>query len=102
MKRIFLSLALTLTLLLGTQTTALAVTNGQPDGNRHPYVSVAIQFIPDMPGFVNVCSGSALSGTKFLTAAHCFDASRPVYVSYKSGPPFSLKKDFTDGTFHPN
>ena len=102
MKRMFLSLALTLTLLLGTQTTALAVTNGQPDGNRHPYVGVAIQFIPDMPGFVSVCSGSALSSTVFLTAAHCFDPSRPVYVSYKSEPPFSLARDFTEGTFHPD
>jgi hypothetical protein len=102
MKRIFLSFALTLTLLLGTQGTALAVTNGEPDGNRHPYVGVAIQFIPDMPGFVNVCSGSALSDTVFLTAAHCFDPSLPVYVSYKSGPPFSLANDFTEGTFHPH
>jgi hypothetical protein len=102
MRRIFLSLALTFTLLLGTQGTALAVTNGEPDGNRHPYVGVAIQFIPDMPGFVNVCSGSALSSTVFLTAAHCFDPSLPVYVSYKSGPPFSLANDFTEGTFHPD
>ena len=90
MKRIFLSLVLTLTFLLGTQGTALAVTNGQPDGNRHPYVGVAIQFIPDQPGVVSVCSGSALSSTVFLTAAHCFDPSLPVYVSYKSGPPFSF------------
>ena len=59
----------------------LAVTNGEPDGNRHPYVGVAIQPIPEMPGFVAVCSGSALSSTKFLTASHCFDPSRPVFVS---------------------
>jgi Trypsin len=80
----------------------IAVTNGQPDGNAHPFVGVAIQFIPSMPGFVTVCSGSALSATKFLTASHCFDPTMPVFVSYKSGPPFSLSKDFTEGTFHPN
>jgi hypothetical protein len=80
----------------------VAVTNGEPDGNRHPYVGIAIQFIPSMPGFVTVCSGSALSATKFLTAAHCFDPSLPALVSYKSGPPFSLANDFTAGTFHPN
>jgi len=80
----------------------LTVTNGQPDGNRHPYVGVVIQPIPDMPGFVSVCSGAALSATKFLTAAHCADPSQPVFVSYKSGPPFSLSKDFTPGSFHPN
>src|SRR4029450_4903441 len=66
----------------------VAVTNGQPDGDGHPYVGVAIQFIPDMPGFVTVCSGSALSSTKFLTAAHCFDPADPVLFSSKYGPPF--------------
>jgi hypothetical protein len=80
----------------------MTITNGEPDGNRHPYVGVMIQFIPEMPGFVTVCSGSALSPTRFLTAAHCADPSRPVFVSYKSGPPFNLSKDFTQGTFHPN
>jgi hypothetical protein len=79
-----------------------AVTNGQPDGSRHPFVGVAIQPIPSMPGFVSVCSGSALSASKFLTAAHCFDPSQPAFVSYKSGPPFSLATDFTPGIFHPD
>ena len=82
---------------------ASAVTNGQPDGNDHPYVGVMIQPIPSMPGFVSVCTGAALSATKFLTAAHCADPAMPVFVSYKSGPPFSLANDFTPGTFtaHP-
>jgi hypothetical protein len=99
---VMLFLVMSLVVFLVEPTSVLAITNGQPDGNGHPYVGVAIQFIPDMPGFVNVCSGSALSNTVFLTAAHCFDPSLPVYVSYKSEPPFSLARDFTEGTFHPH
>ena len=78
---------------------ALTVTNGQPDGTAHPYVGVAIQPIPDMPGFVSVCSGSALSATVFLTAAHCFDPSSPVFVSYAEAP--TSFAQFTSGTFIP-
>ena len=89
-------------LIVAAGARVMTVTNGTPDGTRHPYVGVMIQPIPDQPGFVSVCSGAALSPTKFLTAAHCADPSHPVFVSYKSGPPFSLAKDFTSGTFHPN
>jgi hypothetical protein len=79
----------------------LTVTNGQPDGNNHPYVGTVIQFIPNTD-LISICSGAALSPTRFLTAAHCADPSLPVFVSYKNGPPFSIATDFTQGTFHPN
>ncbi|HET7220896.1 MAG TPA: trypsin-like serine protease [Vicinamibacterales bacterium] len=88
--------------LLATGVPVSTITNGQPDGNRHPFVGVAIQPIPDMPGYFSICSGSALSATVFLTAAHCFDAAQPAFVSYKSGPPFNFATDFTPGTFHPD
>lgn len=93
---------LVLLALVAVSERVMTVTNGQPDGSRHPYVGVMIQPIPDMPGFFSICSGAALSPTEFLTAAHCADASRPVLVSYKSGPPFNLATDFTQGTFHPH
>jgi hypothetical protein len=79
----------------------LTITNGQPDGNRHPYVGLAIQLIPNT-NLIAVCSGSALSDTRFLTAAHCFNPNLPVLVTYKNAPPYSLAIDFTQGTFHPS
>ena len=60
--------------IAATTAPVLTVTNGQPDANRHPYVGVAIQPIPSLPGYVFVCSGAALSPTTFLTAAHCFES----------------------------
>ncbi|MEP7132240.1 MAG: trypsin-like serine protease [Acidobacteriota bacterium] len=93
--------ALAVAILLTAASPVLAVTNGQPDGNLHPYVGVMIQFIPGTD-FISVCSGSALSPTVFLTAAHCADPSLPVYVSYKNSPPYRLATDFTQGTFHPD
>lgn len=54
---------------LGTVAITSAVTNGQPDGNGHPYVGLALFFYPDGSGWF--CSGSLISPTVFLTAAHC-------------------------------
>jgi hypothetical protein len=76
----------------------MTITRGVPDGDRHPYVGIAIQPIPSMPGFVTVCSGSALSETTFLTSAHCFDPNESVLVSYDASPPLGV----VTGTFHPH
>jgi hypothetical protein len=92
--------ALTVATVMAAVVPVLTVTNGQPDGNLHPYVGIVIQFID--ANTIAICSGSALSPTRLLTAAHCADPSQPVFVSYKSGPPFSLSTDFTPGTFVAN
>jgi hypothetical protein len=98
--RIKIIAALFVSAFLAASVPVMTVTNGQPDGNRHPYVGVAIQAIPSLPGFVTVCSGAALSATRFLTAAHCFDPSLPVAVSYNAAP--TSNAQFTPGTFHPH
>src|SRR5262245_13287339 len=55
--------------LAGTQQ-AGAITNGQPDGNGHPYVGVmVVRFGGDPPA--RLCSGELIAPTYFLTAAHC-------------------------------
>jgi V8-like Glu-specific endopeptidase len=48
---------------------AKAITNGEPDGNRHPYVGLAV--FDDADGPSRRCSASLLSPTVVLTAGPC-------------------------------
>ena len=55
-----------------------AITNGQPDGNEHPYVGQVLFYVPDEvdprftdPGSWFSCSGTQVSPTVFVTAGHC-------------------------------
>ena len=59
--------------LIITATPAFAITNGQADGALHPEVGglVADQAYPD--GTWIYCSGTLISATVFVTAAHCGD-----------------------------
>ncbi len=100
MKKLTLVLVLLVTMLLVPANVSEAVTNGQPDGDAHPYVGIAYQPIPGTQ-YAYFCSGTLISPSRFVTAAHCFDPnSGPVYVSFKSGPPFGAT--FVTGTFHPH
>ncbi len=49
---------------------ALAVTDGEPDGDRHPYVGLMVAQTADGTPLWR-CSGTLLSPTLFLTAGHC-------------------------------
>lgn len=80
--------------LIAATTPVMTVTNGRPDGNRHPYVGIALQPAPG--GGFFVCSGSFISPTRFLTAAHCFDPSTVVFVSASTQQPLAA----VPGTVH--
>ena len=51
--------------------TASAVVHGQPDGNDHPSVGALLAPQPYSDGTWASCTGTLISPTVFLTAAHC-------------------------------
>jgi hypothetical protein len=73
MKKLIVVLLVLMALLLGTIGTALAITNGEPDEGRHPYVGLMVA--DDVDGNpLWRCSGTLISETVFLTAGHCTEA----------------------------
>src|SRR5215207_1916865 len=73
MKKVTIALLLTLMLVFSTIGSASAVTDGELDGNRHPYVGLMVA--QDANGNpLWRCSGTLLNSTLFLTAGHCTEA----------------------------
>jgi hypothetical protein len=64
--------------------TADAITFGQPDGNGHPNVGGLVYPQQFSDGTWLYCSGTLISPTVFLTAAHCDIGSSRVTVTFDS------------------
>ncbi len=77
--------ALWAVLLLVIATPVGAVTNGLADGTQHPYVGLIVFYSGFDTGNHPIpmwrCSGSLLSDTVFLTAAHCVSDPTPAFAS---------------------
>lgn len=70
MKKILVILSMVLILTLLVAGTALAITDGELDGEGHPYVGLMTAL--DSSGeYLWRCSGTLLSPNLFLTAGHC-------------------------------
>src|SRR5215204_2854818 len=84
--RVFIAVLVAMATLFTTATTASAITNGQPDGNAHPYVGLMVALDEDGVPLWR-CSGSLLSPTVFLTAGHCVEEPADhVEVWFDEGP----------------
>jgi V8-like Glu-specific endopeptidase len=64
---------------------ASAITNGTPDGETHPAVGAMVNAKPYRDGTWSYCSGTLISPTVFLTAAHCGEkGQKTAMVSFSS------------------
>jgi V8-like Glu-specific endopeptidase len=81
----FLVAAVTTVLLAATGSPAGAITYGVPDGNTHPEVGALIADHAYSDGTWAYCSGTLISPTVFVTAAHCGDPGQTTArVSFSS------------------
>ena len=70
-KKLIFAVLSVLVMLAVAVSPAAAVTDGELDGNGHPYVVLLLMEVNGAPAFR--CSGTLLSATVLLTAGHCTD-----------------------------
>lgn len=98
MQKIWLVFATMVTAILLCAGTAPAITNGQPDANRHPNVGGLVNDTQYSDGTWLYCSGTLISPTVFLTAAHCADDGARVRITFD--PAYEDGDKTYAGTFH--
>ncbi|MBW3548366.1 MAG: trypsin-like serine protease [Actinobacteria bacterium] len=79
-RRVLIVLACTAVVLGLVATPSGAITGGQLDESRHPYVGGTVLYYAPLDETIVNCTGSLISATVFLTAAHCgrHDTARSV------------------------
>src|SRR3954468_13318097 len=79
--------------------TAGAITYGSPDGDAHPSVGGLVSPTQYGDGTWLYCSGTLISPTVFLTAAHCAEGDR---VGVTFDPAYQAGDTVYYGTSHPD
>lgn len=77
-----LGAVIVLTALLSIATPVRAITNGELDGKQHPNVGGLLSPTQYSDGTWLTCSGTLISPTVFLTAAHCDAGTSSVAVTF--------------------
>ncbi|CAA9435805.1 MAG: hypothetical protein AVDCRST_MAG03-3601 [uncultured Rubrobacteraceae bacterium] len=98
MRRASLLFAVVAVAVLVCAGAASAITNGQPDGDRHPNVGGLVNDTQYSDGTWLYCSGTLISPTVFLTAAHCADDGAGVRITFD--PAYEDGDRTYAGTFH--
>jgi hypothetical protein len=96
MKRKILIGSVVVVLLAITVVPALAITYGTPDGELHPNVGALVGTFGGQT--YPYCSGTLISPTVFLTAAHCDIGTATVYVAFDSV--YTSQAKLYRGTFY--
>jgi hypothetical protein len=78
---------------------ASAITNGAPDGNRHPEVGALLAQQAFSDGTWAECTGTLIAPTVFLTAAHCDEGVSRVNVTFDSSYVYPKGATFA-GSWH--
>lgn len=105
MRKMGFALVFIVALVMIAAGVAYAITNGEPDAGRHPYVGLVVFDVNGQPS--HRCSGTLLSPTVFLTAGHCTDGTDAARVWFdevvQGNPeyPFSGKTSY-DGVPYTN
>lgn len=84
---------------LATAPAALAITYGVPDGNGHPEVGALLAPVAYSDGTWAACTGTLISPTVFLTAAHCDLEVSSVAVTFETDYDSATGKTYW-GTWH--
>jgi hypothetical protein len=95
MKRVVVVLSALVLFALGA-TQASAITNGEPDAGRHPYVGLAVFDVGGTPS--HRCSASLLSPTVVLTAGHCTDGTSAARVWFDENVQTNTEYPFSGAT----
>ncbi len=86
MKKVTISVLLTLVLVLSTVGIASAITDGELDGEGHPFVGLMLAQDEDGNPLWR-CSGTMLSETVYLTAGHCTESpAAHAEIFFAAGP----------------